>query len=111
MGILHWSKGGACMLNIDKKRCTGCGTCENVCSQNAIRMVESDRGFLYPAFDESLCIECGLCEKKCPLNVDTPVLEYKQRVYGAWSKDKKILKASSSGGVFVNLAKEVLKLK
>lgn len=97
------------MLNIDKKRCTGCGTCENVCSQNAIRMVESDRGFLYPAFDESLCIECGLCEKKCPLNVDTPVLEYKQRVYGAWSKDKKILKASSSGGVFVNLAKEVLK--
>ena len=109
MGILHWSKGGACMLNIDKKRCTGCGTCENVCSQNAIRMVESDRGFLYPAFDESLCIECGLCEKKCPLNVDTPVLEYKQRVYGAWSKDKKILKASSSGGVFVNLAKEVLK--
>ena len=39
----------------------------------------------------------------------TPVLEYKQRVYGAWSKDKKILKASSSGGVFVNLAKEVLK--
>ena len=52
------------MLNIDMKCCTGCGTCENVCSQNAIRMVESDRGFLYPAFDESLCIECGLCEKK-----------------------------------------------
>ena len=72
-------------------------------------MVESDRGFLYPSLDESLCIECGLCEKKYPLNVETPVLEYEQHVYGAWSKDKKILKASSSGGVFVNLAKEVLK--
>lgn len=92
MGIPHWPKDGACMLNIDMKRCTGCGTCETVCSRNAIRMVESDKGFLYPALDESLCIECGLCEKKCPLNIDTPILEYKQRVYGAWSKDKKFLK-------------------
>lgn len=77
MGIPHWPKGGACMLNIDMKRCTGCGTCETVCSRNAIRMVESYKGFLYPSLDESLCIECGLCEKKCPLNIDTPILEYK----------------------------------
>ncbi len=97
------------MLNIDMKRCMGCGACENVCSRNAIRMVESERGFLYPTVDESLCVQCGQCEKKCPLNADTPVHTYKQHVFAAWSKDKNILDLASSGGVFALLAKEVLK--
>ena len=37
-------------MNIDlvKENCTGCKVCEAVCPKSAIRMKESEDGFLYP---------------------------------------------------------------
>lgn len=43
------------------KRCIGCGTCIDVCSQGAIRRINNKI-----EFDRSLCVGCGKCAHVCP---------------------------------------------
>jgi NAD-dependent dihydropyrimidine dehydrogenase PreA subunit len=50
-------------LSIDAGRCTGCGTCLEVCPHGVFvlaagKAVVADRG---------ACMECGACGKNCPL--------------------------------------------
>ena len=52
-------KTGVFMIN--KKKCTGCGTCIEVCPMKV--MVKSDEGHT------SKCIACGICAKACPMEV------------------------------------------
>lgn len=95
-------------LNIKEFNCSSCGLCSNVCPVSAIRMNE-ESGFIKYEIDEKKCINCGLCLKKCPqlniVNSNNKVL----KCYSVYSKDKKILKKSSSGGVFAEIAKSILK--
>ncbi len=52
--------------------CTGCGTCDGVCSANALKMIETDYGLLVPQVDLDRCKDCGLCDKVCPqINAST----------------------------------------
>ena len=51
---------------IDKKQCTGCAACVNICPVNAITMQEDKDTFLYPVVDKNLCINCGKCVSACP---------------------------------------------
>lgn len=96
------------MVLCDRKDCSGCGACYNACRHDAIKMLADDEGFLYPAIDDDACVECGLCVKSCP--VMTPVVNDRsvKAVYGAWVKNKDILKDSSSGGMFSVVAESVL---
>ena len=94
---------------LEKSKCTGCYTCANKCPQKCIKMVEDKEGFFYPEIDEEKCIKCNLCEKVCPAmqkkqsnNDKNPI------VIAAWSKNNNIRLDSTSGGVFSELAKEVL---
>lgn len=93
----------------DKTLCCGCQNCYNKCPKKCIAMQKSNNSdYLYPIVDESLCINCNICEKVCPIintkkNETTPV-----RVVGAYNKNSKILKLSSSGGIFYLLAKAVI---
>ena len=50
-----------------KEECCGCGACFAICPRKAIKMVEDDEGFEYPAIDSALCICCHLCVKTCPI--------------------------------------------
>ena len=63
------------LIEMDKKDCTGCGACYNICPKNAITMQVDEEGFKYPVIDKEKCINCKLCEKICPtLNkVDTKI--------------------------------------
>lgn len=91
----------------DKSRCTGCAACKAVCPRNAISMLADAEGFLYPLIDESKCIGCGICARSCPSLVQaeprTPI-----RVCAAIAKDDDLRLASSSGGIFSLLAKDIL---
>lgn len=95
------------MMN-QKKQCTGCRACEQLCPKNAIHMVEDEEGFLTPEVDHNLCINCGICANKCPQlrNIEKKV---EQECYAAKIKDKETLMNSSSGGIFSVLANHVLK--
>ena len=54
------------MLDINNKKCTGCGACSFVCKQKAITMKVDSEGFLYPEINKDLCNDCKQCEKTCP---------------------------------------------
>jgi len=94
---------------IPVENCTGCSACLDRCPQNAIEMKENCEGFLVPVVDNAKCSDCGLCLKICPANNVVPVEEIKEPlVYAAWTKDKEVLRQSSSGGMFSELARTVL---
>lgn len=90
----------------DKTACTGCGACVSICPKAAITMRPDEEGFLYPAVDPKLCIGCDLCEKRCPAGKAHP--ENTQTVLGARNLDEGVRAASSSGGVFTALAKDMI---
>ena len=74
-------------------------------------MVTSAEGFRYPKIDPERCVDCGKCEQTCPyLNLSVKGDILKQPA--AWfvrSKDEYVLSASSSGGIFFELAKLVIR--
>ena len=96
------------MINIkNKKDCTGCCACVDICSHKAISLSVDNEGFWYPKVDESLCVDCGLCDKVCPelhvkevnaTNKETPTC------FAAQHKDEAIRLDSTSGGLFSALA-------
>lgn len=96
------------MIHItDKKNCCGCSACVQRCPKQCIRLEEDTEGFLYPQVDEETCIKCGLCEKVCPILNQTdklPVLE----VLAVKNPNDEERMNSSSGGVFLPLAREVI---
>ena len=100
------------MINVENKvNCTSCSACVNICPQNAIIMEEDKEGFKYPKIIEEKCIKCGMCSKVCPM-----IEKYKNKdkyyktpkVMAAWTKEEEIRLDSTSGGVFTELAKEIL---
>ena len=49
-------------VKVDKKKCTGCGTCVNVCS---VSVFELKAGKSSPVRQKD-CIVCRACENSCP---------------------------------------------
>ena len=96
------------MINIvDKVNCVGCNACVQICPRDCISMITDEQGFDYPVVDETLCIHCDACERTCPvINQASPKRPVK--VYAARNKNDEEQKRSSSGGVFVVLAKQVI---
>lgn len=96
------------MINIiNKTDCCGCSACMQTCPKQCISMKEDEEGFLYPIINTENCINCHKCEYVCPLkkNNDSRIpLE----VIAAKNKNENERINSSSGGVFILLAKYVL---
>lgn len=92
---------------IDKKECCGCGACVQRCPPKCIHLLEDSEGFLYPEVDEKSCINCGLCEKVCPL-INQKDIIMPLSVLAVKNRNEEERMNSSSGGVFIALAKYVL---
>lgn len=92
---------------LDPAACCGCEACAQVCSRRCIEMRRDDKGFLYPEADAGRCIRCGLCEQVCPVLHPYDGQEPLQ-VLAAKNPDELERKESSSGGVFILLAKQVV---
>ncbi len=46
-------------------KCCGCGVCQYICPQKAIKMEFDKEGFLYPNIDAQKCIRCYKCIDVC----------------------------------------------
>lgn len=92
---------------IDTHDCCGCTACQAVCPQQCIVMQADYLGFSYPEVDEGKCIECGLCEKTCPFQ--NPHAETEPiNCHAAYNTNEEELTKSSSGGIFIALARMVI---
>ena len=91
----------------DKKNCSGCHACFNICPKEAIEMIEDDKGFKYPVVNKEKCINCGLCEKVCPIT-NKKNKESSPDFFACYNKDENIRMKSSSGGIFSLIAEEII---
>lgn len=93
----------------EKQMCTGCEACVSVCPKQCITMESALDGFFYPKIvNPEQCVNCNQCVKVCPVINANPLKEQVTKVYAAISIDEEVRKQSSSGGVFSELAKEVI---
>ncbi|MFI3326633.1 MAG: Coenzyme F420 hydrogenase/dehydrogenase, beta subunit C-terminal domain [Clostridia bacterium] len=92
----------------DKSKCCACTACASACPKKCISMEADSEGFSYPIVDTENCIDCRFCEKVCP--IATPKVEnpFEQEVCIVQNKNQKVLKESTSGGAFTEIAKYVL---
>ena len=95
---------------IKKEIFTGCDACFNVCPENCIEMIVDDIGFRYPKVNYAKCTNCKVCIKTCPsLNKSLIADNWREpKVFAAWSLNESIRLNSTSGGIFSELAKEII---
>lgn len=90
----------------DALHCTGCGACVKVCPKGAVSMQNDNEGFPTPCINAELCVECSLCEKTCPA-LHMPETHPILAAYAVQLNDRDALQASTSGGVFTALSREI----
>jgi ferredoxin len=49
-------------VNIDVDKCTGCGSCVDVCPTEAIELNDDGKAVV----DADACGDCGACVDECP---------------------------------------------
>lgn len=96
-------------INICDSECCGCGACLNICPKNAISMRKDDAGFIYPFVDKDKCINCGLCEKVCNYRKTSKDNNSVISSYASCTIDKDVIINSASGGIFAQIASNILK--
>jgi NAD-dependent dihydropyrimidine dehydrogenase PreA subunit len=45
---------------VDQEKCTGCGTCEDICPVEAIKVED-----VKAVVDDEACVDCGTCIEEC----------------------------------------------
>lgn len=93
----------------DKKTCSGCSTCVQICVKKALVMQPDEEGFLYPVLNTDLCIQCGLCDSRCPEFLDKSNVGNDQHCYIATTDVANYYKESASIGICTMLADYVVK--
>lgn len=100
-------------MNISNiKNCYGCGVCAKACAKQIINIHLNSDGFYEPyIIDASKCTDCGLCVDVCSYSHDDLALntDAEPMAYGAWSKDQRVRRKCSSGGVGFELGMQALK--
>lgn len=77
------------------------------CPVKAITMQADSEGFLYPSITDD-CIGCRACIEVCPIQNATKTKNSICDVYAVQLLDQKLLRQSTSGGVFILLTQYVL---
>jgi coenzyme F420-reducing hydrogenase beta subunit len=95
---------------IDSSKCTGCEVCASLCPAGAIRVYADDDGFLVPYIADTLCTSCGACQRVCPAGASLHVLtDITKIAYAAYNRSMEERTNSSSGGIFILLAKQTIR--
>lgn len=95
---------------IDKVKvqdCVLCKACSNACPVDAISFTNEYLDFNYPLIDFDKCVKCNKCEMVCPILNEINSSSIKQ-AFAAKNLDENARLKSTSGGVFIELAKVVL---
>lgn len=94
----------------DKFKCYGCCACKEICPNDSIVMETDFEGFIYPKIDHNTCNQCNICKKIC-IYSNNEILEKNEdypKVYASYNNDKRERICSSSGGIFLPLARKII---
>lgn len=91
--------------------CTGCAACYNACPKQCISMSYNIEGFSQPLIDVRHCLQCRRCEKACPVLSYGDGSTVVAKAWTAQTADNDVLKNSSSGGAFYEIARWVISQK
>lgn len=98
-----------CVINrVKKADCCGCSACVSACPKQCLEMKSDKQGFLQVKLSKNNCIECGICEKVCPVLAPKDEKEREIEAFAVKNNSESERNASSSGGVFIALANQVL---
>lgn len=97
-------------LYSDRKKCTGCYACANICPKDCIELVLDEEGFRYPVIDETRCIHCDKCGDVCTIDKDivrdgilnTPI------AYACYNRDDGVRMGSATGGIIYTLSADII---
>ncbi|MEA3406650.1 MAG: 4Fe-4S binding protein [Chloroflexota bacterium] len=82
------------MIYVDDERCTGCGTCVDVCPVGAIQLVDG-----VARIDQEECVECEICLSACPetaiLSVSDGVLVEQETITPAKTSSQALAEKTS----------------
>ena len=93
----------------NSSECCGCSACASCCPKNAIRMVSDECGYLYPEVQHSLCVDCGACLRVCPFSTEVSIdASFERKAWAVKNRSDGERVSSSSGAVFIELAKDVI---
>ncbi len=95
------------LINKDKACCSGCRACSEVCPTNSITFEADSLGFSYPVTNRETCVRCNKCVTVCQYHQKPPMTKA-AGTFVAKTRDSGIIDNSSSGGLFTELAKEIL---
>ena len=73
---------------VDKRDCTGCWGCANICPKSCITMKTDKEGFDYPIVDESTCVKCKKCINVCPILHKEEIENKVRESHGILKQDK-----------------------
>ena len=92
----------------NRRTCTGCMACVDVCPHGALKSYMGRDGHLYVRWNRTQCIGCNICSRTCPIVSGHEPTPGKSEIFAAWANDETLRMKSSSGGVFAALAVEIL---
>ena len=112
--------GNACMNNIKQvvlqNLCIECGICQTICPKKCILIQK--KAYHYLPTVSKQCVHCGLCAQVCPVgdlfnddhsqSIHNLFLGEYQSILCAQTRDQKILKNATSGGVATQIISELL---
>ena len=93
------------------RNCTGCMACVDICPKRCITSKVHKDGHLYPEINVASCVNCGLCYNVCSVVNPQPVKSNGSydKGYCSWANNIEIREKSASGGVFAEIASEILR--
>ncbi len=98
-----------CIINrVKTNQCCGCSACVSICPKECLTLNADKNGFLQVKLSKHNCIECGLCEKVCPVLNTKEEKELEIEAFAVKNTEESQRKNSSSGGVFIALANQVI---
>lgn len=90
----------------EKDQCAGCMACIDICSQNAISIVDSLKAY-NAVIDTRKCLNCNLCHKVCQKNFPAKS-EHPIQWYQGWAENDTLREKGSSGGIASAVAKSFI---